>query len=285
MKRSDILVGPPPPTPAELAQIARIAHDEAGLVIGPSKATLVQSRLARRLRALDLPDYGRYLALVTSPEGQDERRRMISALTTNVSQFFREPHHFALLRDRVLPPLIARARAGGRIRIWSAGCAAGQEAFSIAATLAGLLPDPDRHDIRILATDIDPHVLAQGRAARYDAADLAPVPPDLRRWFEPTDGGAGPGPSLRDIVSFRELNLHAPWPMAGQFDVIFCRNVTIYFDAEAQRRLWQRFAAALSPEGWLFIGHSERIPAGLPFQSVGVTAYRLAGAAGQTPCR
>ncbi|WP_126975716.1 CheR family methyltransferase [Frigidibacter oleivorans] len=285
MKRSDTLAGPPPPTPAELAQIARIAHDEAGLVIGPSKTTLVQSRLARRLRALDLPDYGRYLALVTAPEGQDERRRMISALTTNVSQFFREPHHFALLRDRVLPPLVARARSGGRIRIWSAGCAAGQEAFSIAATLAGLLPDPDRHDIRILATDIDPHVLALARAASYDAADLAPVPPDLRRWFETTDGGAGPGRSLREIVSFRELNLHAPWPMAGRFDVIFCRNVTIYFDVEAQHRLWQRFATALSPEGWLFIGHSERIPAGLPFHSVGVTAYRLSGAAGQTPCR
>lgn len=266
------------PDAAQMARIARILHDEAGIVLAPGKASMVQSRLAKRLRALDLPDYASYLDLVSAEAGSDERRRMISALTTNVSHFFREGHHFDCLRDQVLPPLIARLKAGGRVRIWSAGCSNGQEPWSIAMTVQRAFPDVGRHDFRILATDIDPEVLARARAASYEPAMTGGIPADMRQAFlEPDGAGLRITAPLQALVQFRELNLHAAWPMKGRFDVIFCRNVVIYFDGETQNRLWTRFAEALTPEGWLFVGHSERVAAGVGarFVAAGITSYRL----------
>ena len=272
--------GSVPPTTAELQQIAAIAHSEAGIVIAEGKASMVQSRLAKRLRALGMPDYGTYLDYVRSDDGREERQRMISQLTTNVSHFFRENHHFEMFRDKVLPPLVARAKAGGRVRFWSAGCSNGQEAYSMAMTILSVLPDAAERDVRILASDIDPMVTARGRAAEYDAQSISGIPEEMRRkYLEP----AGPNYRLcaaaRALVTFRELNLHAPWPMKGKFDAIFCRNVVIYFDPPAQAALWNRFGGALEPGGWLFVGHSERVPAGAstPFDTAGITAYRLRG--------
>jgi chemotaxis protein methyltransferase CheR len=266
------------PSESELGAIATILHDAAGIVIAPGKTSMVQSRLAKRLRALHLPDYASYIALVRSDAGTDERREMVSALTTNVTHFFREKHHFDTLRDAALPPLTARARTGGRVRIWSAGSSNGQEAYTIAMVLAELFPDFERFDIRILASDIDPTMIARGRAGRYPATAVEPVPTELqRKYFTPCEGQFEVIPSLRELVSFRELNLHKNWPMSGKFDIIFCRNVVIYFDPPAQARLWQRFESQLAPGGWLFVGHSERIAplAGSALTSGGVTTYRL----------
>jgi chemotaxis protein methyltransferase CheR len=245
------------PSAQDIVAIAAIAHAEAGIVIAPDKGPMIQSRLLKHLRRLGMADFAEYLRYVQSERGRDERRQMISALTTNVTHFFREKHHFDQLRDTVLPPLIARARAGGKVRIWSAGCSGGQEAYSIAMTAHALDPLVAELDLRILATDIDPCILSIGQAARYPTDSLGPVDPDLqRRCFDPDGDAMRLKPALRRMVAFNLLNLHAPWPMKGRFDVIFCRNVVIYFDPAAQARLWARFAAALVPGGHLFVGHS-----------------------------
>jgi chemotaxis protein methyltransferase CheR len=263
---------------SNLRAIAAILHEHAGIVIAAGKGSMVQSRLAKRLRALGLPDYESYISLLTSEDGRAERREMISALTTNVTHFFRENHHFETLRTTALPPLLTRARAGGRVRIWSAGSSNGQEAYSIAMVLSELASDLTRLDIRILATDIDPVMIARGCDGIYEDAAVEAVPQVLRRkYFEPAAEGQRVIEPLRDCVSFRELNLHDPWPMKGQFDIIFCRNVVIYFDPEAQQRLWQRLENALNPGGWLFVGHSERVTLDgtSALKTAGITTYRL----------
>ncbi len=268
---------------AAFACIAAIAHREAGLHISPGKSAMVRTRLARRLRALKLPDFETYCALVQSPAGGEELGAMISALTTNVSHFFREDHHFSILREKVLPGLVDKAKSRQRVRIWSAGCSNGQEPYSIAMTLreAGM---PSDADLRILASDIDPMVVAHAQVGRYPETMMSGLPDPLRAKYFTADGDT-PEPSwqvrpeIRRMIAFRILNLLRDWPMQGQFDAIFCRNVVIYFDADTQSRLWQRFADALEPGGWLFIGHSERISdAGLSvFESRGMTSYQRTG--------
>ncbi|GKY87698.1 CheR family methyltransferase [Sinisalibacter aestuarii] len=265
---------------ASFRRIAAIAHREAGLYIAPAKAAMVRTRLARRLRALALPGFAAYCDMVEGAGGLAERGAMISALTTNVSHFFREAHHFDILRERLLPHLADKVRAGGRVRIWSAGCSNGQEPYSIAASLkdAGLSAT---QDVRILGTDIDPGVIAHARRGRYPAHMMTGLSDDMRaRHFSPAPGGWQVSPDLAALVSFRTLNLLDDWPMRGAFDAIFCRNVVIYFDAETQARLWPRFAHHLAPEGWLFLGHSERVSpaAQAHFTSRGLTSYQRAGA-------
>lgn len=276
------LAGPAAPSEAELGTIARVLYDQAGIVLAPGKTSMVQSRLGKRLRVLGLKDYGSYIKLITSDEGHEERRAMISALTTNVTQFFRENHHFETLRNTALPPLLAQARAGAKVRIWSAGCSNGQEAFTIAMLLADMASDLARLDIRILASDIDPQMIDRGREALYDPATLTTIPKPMQRFVTEEAGGIRINAPLRSLVSFRELNLHDTWPMRGRFDIIFCRNVVIYFNPEDQLRLWRRFEAALSPGGWLFVGHSERIPLDSPSQltTAGITTYKLPPAEG-----
>jgi chemotaxis protein methyltransferase CheR len=205
---------------------------------------------------------------------------MLASLTTNVTRYFREPHHFEHLKSRVLPELVTRARAGGRVRLWSAGCSTGQEAYTIALTLLEAMPEAADRDVRILATDIDPNVVATGRAAAYSDDAVQPVPPALRsRWMvRVKDGGRdawGCGEEMRRLVSFRELNLMGTWPMKGRFDVIFCRNVVIYFDEPTQARIWSRFAPLLTPGGRLYVGHSERVTDLAKFETDGLTTYRL----------
>ena len=261
---------------AEFQAIAGILRAETGIALPSTKRQLVFSRLSRRLRALGLPDFGSYAALVGGPAGSDELRLMISALTTNVTSFFREMHHFETLRDTVLPPLVARARTGGRIRLWSAGCSSGEEPYSIAMVLLDLCPEAARLDIRLLASDVDPQILARAEAGLYDAEALETLPAERRRrWFRDEGDCARITPDLAAPIRFRELNLSTDWPVKGPFDAIFCRNVAIYFDREVQDRVWAGFARLLEPGGHLFIGHSERVtgPAADLLRPAGITTY------------
>ncbi|MCS7295385.1 MAG: protein-glutamate O-methyltransferase [Dehalococcoidia bacterium] len=262
------------------ARLARIVRAETGIVLGPSKRNMVVSRLARRLRHLGLTDFADYCRLLESAEGATERRVLTSAITTNVTSFFRESRHFETLAGLV-PEFAARARRGERIRIWSAGCATGQEPYSIAVTLLDRWPDAPRYDVRILGTDIDPEAVAAARRGVYEARLVGDAPPMLRRHLVPgpEPGSFALGEEPRKLVRFEELNLLGPWPFRGRFDVIFCRNVVIYFDAASRLRLWERFAERLMPGGWLFVGHSERIDASLEDLLIpaGITQYRRSG--------
>jgi chemotaxis protein methyltransferase CheR len=269
----------------DFRQIAGMIHRDAGIYLQEAKATLVYARLAKRLRALGLTNFRDYCELVAGAAGQDERLEMLAALTTNVTRFFREPHHFEHLKTRVLPPLLSQADGGGRVRIWSAACSSGQEPYSIALTILSLAPDAGSRDIKVLATDIDPHVIEAGRRGVYAEALIADVPAEMRkRYFEPARG-EGQGQwracgALRNLVSFRQLNLIEDWPMRGAFHAIFCRNVVIYFDEPTQQRLWSNFIPKLEPEGRLYIGHSERVtgPAASRLSSEGISTYHLKGA-------
>jgi chemotaxis protein methyltransferase CheR len=263
--------------------IAAMLHGDAGIELPESKATLVYSRLAKRLRVLGLESFRDYCALVATAEGAEERMKMLAALTTNVTRFYREPHHFDHLKSVVLPPLLAQARQGGRVRLWSAACSTGQEPYSIALTILSLMPDAARYDIKVLATDIDPNVVAEGREGVYAEQAVQPVPAALRdRWFTQMPGKLwSAGEDLRDLVSFRELNLIGQWPMKGRFQAIFCRNVVIYFGDDTQAKVWNRFVPFLDRGGYLYIGHSERVTgdAAALLQTDGVTTYRLKDAA------
>ncbi|MBV8663507.1 MAG: protein-glutamate O-methyltransferase CheR [Hyphomicrobiales bacterium] len=276
--RDSLISGEFAMTTRDFREIAAMLYADAGIYLQESKATLVYSRLVKRLRKLNLENFQDYCQLVASPQGAAERLEMLSALTTNVTRFFREPHHFDHLRAQVLPPMLEAARRGGRVRLWSAACSTGQEPYSIALTLLSLEPNAASLDVKILATDIDPRVVAEAQRGVYPESALAEVPADLRRrYFEPTQQGWQAVEAMRRLIAFRTLNLNADWPMAGKFGAIFCRNVVIYFDEPTQQAVWSRFADKLEPNGWLYIGHSERVtgPATARFVSEGVTAYRL----------
>ena len=265
-------------TAEDFRTIAATLHAAAGIALPDSKATLVYSRLAKRLRALGLESFREYCALVTGAEGLDERQQMIVALTTNVTRFFREPHHFEHLKEHLLPPLLANARRGGAVRIWSAGCSNGQEPYSIALTILSLMPDAPDYDIKILATDIDIQMLAEARAGLYSSQVIAPVPGEMRaRWFEREGDNWRASEPLRRLITFNELNLIGDWPMRRQFQAIFCRNVVIYFEEETQSKVFSRFMPLMSPDARLYIGHSERVcgPAADRLETDGVTTYRL----------
>jgi chemotaxis protein methyltransferase CheR len=265
-------------TEADFRKISAMVHGDAGISLPDAKATLVYSRLAKRLRALGLTSFKDYCALVADANGVDERQKMLAALTTNVTRFFREPHHFDHLKEKLLPPLLDAARRGGKVRIWSAACSSGQEPFSIAMTILSLMPEAADKDVKILATDIDPNMVAEGRGATYAPHLLEGIPDAFRkRWTTPAgDGRVRMADDLREMVTFNELNLIGDWPMKGKFDAIFCRNVAIYFEDDTQARLWSRFAPLNAINGVLYIGHSERIqgPAVAAYKPDGVTTYR-----------
>jgi chemotaxis protein methyltransferase CheR len=265
----------------DFAFIASALYEDAGIHLPASKASLVYSRLTKRLRNLGLESFHDYCALVGSSDGADERAQMIAALTTNVTRFFREPHHFEHMRARLIAPDVSDIRAGKRLRIWSAGCSSGQEPYSIALTILSLMPDVRSFDVRILATDINPHVLQTARRGIYSAEEAASVPVELRRaWMEPADDGAlRLDDAARGLITFRTLNLISSWPMSGPFDAVFCRNVVIYFDERTQMRLLNRMTSLIRPGGYLYLGHSERLvgPAEALFKADGTTAYRKIG--------
>lgn len=263
---------------AHLKKLAQVAYREAGLIIEPGKFAMVQSRLRNRLTALNSETFEDYCEFVCSEQGQTERKHLISALTTNVSGFFREQHHFDILQSDIFPNVIPRLKNGGRVRFWSAGCSTGQEPFSIAMLALETDPIFASGDFKILASDIDPVVLKTCRSGIYSNAQMESLDKDRKqRFFEDHSAiESRTRQSLQELISFRELNLLANWPMKGQFDVIMCRNVVIYFDGKTQKKLWPRFNAQLADDGWLFVGHSERIGAAQDsnFKTVGPTAYQ-----------
>lgn len=265
-----------PLTAEDFRRIAAILREDSGIHLPDGKAALVYSRLAKRLRQLGLASFRDYCKLISGNDGADERRSMLTALTTNLTRFFREPHHFEHLKGQLVQSLAARARAGGRVRFWSAGCSTGEEAYSIALTVASVLPNAVDLDVKILATDIDTDVLATARKGIYDAERVAQIPANLRSLLTSSgnDEERVVDEAIKRLIVFNELNLMGPWPMKGSFDAIFCRNVAIYFDEATQERLWGRFAERLSPEGRLHVGHSERV-FDSRFTTDGLTSYRL----------
>jgi chemotaxis protein methyltransferase CheR len=259
-------------TDRDFARVRRLIYDYAGIRLGEQKRNMVYNRLGRRLRSCGELAFERYLDLVQS-DGSAERQAFVNALTTNLTAFFREPHHFELLAARAA----GAATQTAVMRVWSSGCSTGEEAWSIAMVLR----EAGRRG-EIVATDIDSEVLGVARAGVYPAERAAAMPPArLKRHFlrgvGANDGLLCVRPELRSMVRFAQLNLQAPvWPLQERFDAIFCRNVVIYFDGDIQRRLADRFAALLAPGGLLVVGHAESFPAAHPaFRACGRTAYEL----------
>lgn len=249
----------------DFQRIRRIINDIAGISLADGKRELVYSRLSRRLRHLGLRRFDDYCQLLeTGGDHNAELGEFVNALTTNLTSFFREPHHFEFLGAELLPALIRERNFGNRrIRIWSAGCSTGEEPYSIAMVLRETLPAVG-WDAKILATDLDSNVLATAERGVYESSrvkDLSEA--RLRRWFQKgRDAQAGlvrAAPELRELITFRRLNLMEDWPMRGPFDIVFCRNVVIYFDKPTQRVLFERFADLLVDRGHLFVGHSESL--------------------------
>ncbi|HEY4369340.1 MAG TPA: protein-glutamate O-methyltransferase [Steroidobacteraceae bacterium] len=264
--------------------IRHVIGENAGIILGPNKRQLVQGRLGRRLRELGLPSYEAYCNHLRN-SGPEELVGLINALTTNVTAFFRENHHFEALESYMIPEALRRNQQSRRLRIWSAGCSTGEEPYCLAMIASAAMPAGARWDLKILATDIDSDVVASAQTAIYPMDRLSAVPQaQLRRCFRkgsgPNAGHALVHPDIARLVSFRTLNLLQPWPMNGPFDIIFCRNVMIYFDQATRERLVARFASLLMPDGYLCLGHSESIHAtGGPFRLVGKTIYRKVGSA------
>ena len=259
----------------EFGRVRELIYREAGIALAPGKKDMVYGRLARRVRARQLDCFADYLALVERGDRQ-ELEQFINALTTNMTSFFREPHHFGILAEHL------ERQRGRSISIWSCAASSGEEPYSIAMTaLEALGSSPP---VRILATDIDTGVLAKARAGIYPLDQLQKLPPQqLKRFFLKGEGkNAGLArirEELRRLVSFRRLNLlEEGWPMTGRFDFIFCRNVMIYFDKKTQHELLGRMAARLNPGGLLFVGHSESFHSARElFRICGNTVYALKG--------
>lgn len=269
-------------SPGHFERVAGMLHSATGIKLPSSKQSLVYSRLSRRLRALGMDTFDEYCDFVHSRSGESEFREMCQSLTTNVTKFFREHHHFEHMQEKALKPIIDAARAGQRIRMWSAACSSGEEPYSMALTLLSAMPDALSHDIKILATDLSGEVVETGRQGCYSAQDLETVPKNLiARWFNKQAGDKQYRISdeIRQLIAFRQLNLIGDWPMKGPFQIIFCRNVAIYFDEPTNARLWQRLAEITSPGGYLYIGHSERVrdPAAHGLTIDGVTLYEKHG--------
>ena len=261
--------------------IASTIQQRVGIVLGESKRDMVYGRLARRLRSLGIATFEEYCTRLRGPDGETEIIEAVNSLTTNLTKFFRESHHFEDLARDVLAGAGNRSRAaGGRLRIWSAGCSSGQEPFSIAVTIAETMELKRVSDVRILATDIDMNMLERCRSGSYAEDQLTGLSPQQIKQFLARDphrpGNWVFARELRSLIQFNRLNLLDQWPMKGPFDAIFCRNVVIYFDQDTQRSIFSRMAKLLAPEGRLFIGHAENLRSapGL-FEPCGRTVYRL----------
>ncbi len=249
-------------TDHDYQRISELVRRNTGICLSDAKRDMVYSRLSRRLRRLGLSDFGSYCELLAADESGREMVEFTNAITTNLTSFFREPHHFEYLKQTLLPTLIETRGSRRRLRFWSAGCSTGEEPYSLAMILAEAVPPG--WDIRVLATDLDSGVLETAGRGIYDAGRVKSISPErLRRWFMQGKGDSvgqvRVGARLREMVSFKRLNLMDPWPMCGPFDAIFCRNVVIYFDKATQKALVERYEKLLSDDGCLFLGHSETL--------------------------
>jgi len=248
----------------DFRSLSKLAYEQAGIVLPESKRNLIYGRLSRRLRALELSTFRDYRAYLTGAGGAGEMQNFVNSISTNLTKFFRESHHFDHFRSTVVVPYAqARGRGNRRLRIWSAGCSTGEEPYTIAVILQREMADIARHDVRILATDIDTEVLAKAAQGEYPENSIEDVPKAYRSYFAQNPGGRGSTVRLstatRSLIAFRQLNLLNTWPFRGQFDAVFCRNVMIYFDTPTKAALVERFVERLIPGGWLYIGHSESL--------------------------
>ena len=265
-----------PLSAAEFRLFQRLIYSQAGIALGPSKKELLVARLRRRLRALGIRSFRDYHRLVE--HDAEERVRMLDCISTNETRFFREPRQFEFLEQQILPDL--RAAGGhrpGSLRVWSAGCSTGEEPYSLAMTLLDQLPD---WQVEILATDLSTRVLQAAREALWPIEKSAEIPFAYRKRFmlrgiRRQGGKMKAGPEIRSLIRFARLNLNdLTYPPMGQFQLIFCRNVLIYFDADSRQRVIRRLLDRLTPSGVLFLGHAESL-SGLDktVRSVGPNIY------------
>jgi chemotaxis protein methyltransferase CheR len=239
--------------------ISRLVYQVSGIDLHEGKEELVKARLIKRLRHLKIFGFDRYLKYLANDKSGSEIRAMVDVLTTNKTNFFRESEHLDYLRDEIITGL-----GNDQIRLWSAGCSSGEEPYSMAITLCEAIPDIGKCDIKILATDISDRMMEQARQGLYGEDTLKGMPPQLKRkYFQKAEAGIGHRyrvvPLLQSMVCFAKLNLMDEWPMRGLFDVIFCRNVMIYFDKQTQEKLVKRFWSQLRAGGYLMVGHSESL--------------------------
>jgi chemotaxis protein methyltransferase CheR len=245
-------------TAADFTTVQKLIHQYAGINLNDHKFEMVYSRLARRLRVLNISTMANYLKLVQSDH--TESIHFINAITTNLTYFYRETHHFDYLKQNILPELSLKHKDDKRIRLWSAGCSTGEEAYSIAMSLHSFCLNKKHWDIRVLATDLDTNVLNACEYGEYPTDKLDNVSAsEKKHYFNFHQSLATVKPKLKKLIAFKRLNLMEPWPMSKKFDVIFCRNVLIYFDRLTQNKLIQRFARQLLPGGYLILGHTESI--------------------------
>ena len=261
--------------PSDFEKIRAMLYQHSGIKLNDSKTDMVYSRLARRLRATGLKSFDDYLMRLEQDKG-DEKEAFINSLTTNLTAFFREPHHFSLLMEHVL------SLRKSTLRLWCSASSTGEEAYTMAMTMVDAFGSY-KPPVEIIATDIDTDVLSKAKAGIYSLERIEKLPQEtLKRFFLRGTGKNTHHVKVRkelcDLISFRQLNLlDNHWPIDGQFDVIFCRNVMIYFDKDTQYKILKRFAPMLEPHGLLFAGHSESLHhASDLFKLRGQTVYELA---------
>lgn len=243
--------------------ISKLVGERTGIVLSDAKREMVYGRLSRRLRQLNLRKFSEYCDLLTSGH-ETELVELTNAITTNLTAFFRESHHFDYLQSKVLPELIQKKIQNKRLRIWSAGCSSGEEAYSIAMCIREVIPRSSGWDVKILATDLDSNMIQRGKNGIYTAERVEGLTASrMKKWVKQGKGKNSDkvriSQELRDLITFKELNLIDSWPVKGPFDLIFCRNVVIYFNKETQKELFDRYANLLDDEAHLFIGHSESL--------------------------
>lgn len=264
-------------TADEYRRFCDLIYAESGMALGDQKASLLVSRLSKRLRDLGLSTFTQYFEKVREDGTHEEFTRMLDLISTNKTDFFREPNHFNFLRERILPEL-SQAK---RIRVWSSACSTGEEPYTIAMTLYDGVQRPAQWDFRILATDLSTRVLAKAAAGIYDEERVRVLSPDMikRHFLKGRAERAGTvkvKPHLAEMIQFRRLNLmDERFPIKTPLDIVFCRNVMIYFDRSTQETLVNKFYRYLRPGGCLFIGHSESLQwITHPFKAVAPTIYR-----------
>jgi len=262
--------------------LRKFSNDRTGIVVTDDKEGMFYSRLSRRLRQLGLKNFKEYCQLLQTRAGKEETVQLINAITTNLTAFFREKHHFEYLKDRVIPEFRQRNRSERSFKIWSAGCSTGEEPYSLAMVLNEAFADLPTWDIKVLATDIDSNVLEQAATGIYRNDRVTDMPinavkENFKRGKGKQSGLVRAKSSLRKLIGFSQLNLMDAWSVPTK-DVIFCRNVIIYFDKETKKRLIDRYADTLRDGGYLFIGHSESlIGASDRFKLIRQTIYRKVG--------
>lgn len=270
-------------TDEDFDQLRAIVKETTGINLADSKRELVYGRVSRRLRALGMNSFRDYRRLLTTADGAHEMIEFSNAITTNLTAFYREPHHFEYLAKNFLEPLLNKPGASRRIRMWSAGCSTGEETYSIAMTIHDTLQNLSGWDIRILATDLDSDVLNKGINGVYTEDRLQKLSKSLvgkyfRERVEGTKRVYSISPDLKAMVTYKQLNLMHQLPMKGPLDVIFCRNTVIYFDKETQKTLFARIARLQREGDLLFLGHSESLfKVSDAYDLIGKTIYRRNG--------